>query len=152
MGDRSAINKRLDYHRRCLDYPSRMEHAVFDPGSLTAAAQFFKLDLAADYQREILLRVLADVLFGKRRGRPKGSNSKWHRHRRTLLALVYERAKAAFPELSDAKIAKLMSESGRSPFKGENPEQLRQRLIAARRELDGERRLIASGRNSRKPV
>jgi len=143
MGDRSAINKRLDYHRRCLNH-FRMEHAVFDPGSLTAAAQFFKLDLSANYQREILLLILADVLFGKRRGRPKGSNSKWHRGQRFYLAAFYESVRAAFPELSDTMIAKLMCERG--PFKGENPEQIRQRLIAARRECAEDRRRISEGR------
>jgi hypothetical protein len=127
-----------------------MERAEIDQNSLTAAAQFFKLDLALNYERTILLRILADVLFGKRRGRPKGSNSKWYRGRRVSLAMIYERAKTAFPELSDTMIAKLMCERG--PFKGENPEQIRQRLIAARRELAEERRRIAESRNSRKPV
>jgi hypothetical protein len=149
MGDRSAIQKRLDYHRRCLDYAGRMEHPELDWGALVAAARFFKLDLAQNHNRQILLHVLADVLFGKRRGRPKGSNSKWHRARRFLLVMIYEKAKTAFPEVSDAKIAKLISERG--PFKGENPEQLRQRLIAARRELADERRRI-SARRGHRPV
>ena len=48
------------------------------PNSLDIAAKTFELDLAYDHDKDLLLRILADIAFGKRAlGRPKGTK-RWN--------------------------------------------------------------------------
>jgi hypothetical protein len=136
VSDRKAIERRLDSYRqqhfRAFD--------KLDPGfginkkSLTLAAQFFGFDLERfPMLREVLLYILADVLFGRRKkGRPKGSHAAWDFNRHFRLFQLYHLKKRDNPQLSRAGIAKLICEH--EEFKNNDPEQVRQHIGRALRE------------------
>ena len=125
MGDRGTIHKRLESVR----WRARGGYAG-EPASLAAAARYYGLDSKDLRQRETLLYVLADALFGSRkRGRPLGSKTSWG-HRLVTLGEIYREKKYENPKLSDAKIAKLIKQE-HAEFKNDDPDQIRQRLRAA---------------------
>jgi hypothetical protein len=122
VGDRRTIQKRLDKARYRF-YPR-------EPESVAAAAKHFGLDPNDARQREKLLWLLADVAFGRgKKGRPKGSKTSWG-SRFLTLGGIYAQKKYKNPNLSDAKIAKLIK-SEHDEFKNDDVEQIRQRLRAA---------------------
>jgi hypothetical protein len=130
MGDRRAIQKRLD--------KARYRFYRQEPESVAAAAKHFRLDPNDARQREKLLWLLADVVFGRgKKGRPKGSSTSWGATRRgnrlVILGEIYDRKKRVNPKLSDTKIAKLIKEE-HELFENDDVEQIRQRLRKAQKE------------------
>jgi hypothetical protein len=124
MSDRRAIQRRLDSYKRRL-------YVGFDEGDIWSAIDRKSLDLANlanPAARDMLLHILADVLFGSRKkGRPTGSQTAWGITRLfgSLLPLYYEK-KRDNPKLSQTKIAELICEH--EEFRHNDPEQVRQHL------------------------
>jgi len=126
VGERKRIEKRLDKASR--HFYQR------EPESVAVAAKRFGLDSKDARQREKLLWVLADVVFGRgKRGRPKGSKTSWGR-RLFILGEIYQQKKNENPKPSDAKIAKLIKNE-HAEFKNDDAEQIRQRLRMAHQEF-----------------
>jgi hypothetical protein len=120
VGDRRTIQKRLD--------KARYRFYQQEPESVAAAAKHFELDPNDARQREKLLWLLADVVFGRgKKGRPKGSSTSWDSKRLCSLAAIYAEKKYENPKLSDAKIAKLIKDE-HEEFKNDDAQQIRQRL------------------------
>jgi hypothetical protein len=150
----ASIKKRLRYFKdrvaRLLPYKRRPgfvplmaklgkleEWYGCDPKALDAAVQYFGLDAASAGDHELLVYILADVVFGRQRGRPKGSRTAWDDDRLLQLFYAYKQCKGANPALSDSAIAKRIADT--SEFSKNNVEQIRQQLgpaKAARRALD----------------
>jgi hypothetical protein len=133
MSERRAIQKRLDSYKRRLyrGFDEGDIWSAIDRKSLDQAGRFFRANLANPAARDMLLHILADVLFGSRKkGRPTGSYTAWDiaRYFGNLLPLYYEK-KRDNPKLSQAKIAELICEH--KEFKYNSPEQVRQRLVFA---------------------
>jgi hypothetical protein len=101
------------------------------PALLNAAKQF-DLDLANPIERAVLLRVLADLLFGPRRkkGRPLHSK-KWTGTRLSQLARDCEEVKKDRPKLSDAKAAIIIKKRHPERYEDTSSEMMRQRLPEA---------------------
>jgi hypothetical protein len=122
MGDRRTIQKRLDKARY------RFYHS--EPESVAAAAKHFGVDPNDARQREKLLWLLADIVFGRgKKGRPRGSRTSWG-HRLVTLGGLYREKKYENPKLTDAKIAMLIKQE-HAKFKNDDPDQIRQRLREA---------------------
>ncbi|MFZ2080309.1 MAG: hypothetical protein WAV38_27400 [Xanthobacteraceae bacterium] len=121
MGARKTIQRRL----------GRIRWAKLNPGSVAKAAEFLRLDPNDAGQREKLLHLLAEAIFGPpgKGGRPRGTQTSWG-NRLFLLGRIYEKKKRENPKLSDAKIAKLIKDEHRE-FKHDQPDQIRQRLRVA---------------------
>jgi hypothetical protein len=131
VSGRKEILKRLDKLRR---YHWRGYER--EPKSVAAAAQYLRLDPHDARQREALLYLLADVIFGQpaKKGRPKGSKPSWGSSRLLTLGNIYDAMKYDNPKLSDTKIAELIK--NKCPeFKHDEPEQIRQRLRPAHEEF-----------------
>jgi hypothetical protein len=110
-----------------------------NPKALDAAAQYFGLDAATADDRELLVYILADVVFGRQRGRPKGSKTAWDSARLLQLFSAYEQCKNANPALSDSVIAKQIADT--KEFSKNSVDQIRQQLgpaKAAKRAIDEE--------------
>jgi hypothetical protein len=101
-----------------------------NPKALDAAAQYFDLDATSAEDRELLAYILADVVFGRQRGRPRASKTAWDNNRLLQLFIAYEQCKRANPALSDSAIAKQIGKT--REFSKNDPEQIRQQLYAAR--------------------
>jgi len=122
VGDRKTIQKRLD--------KARYGFYQQEPESVAIAAKRLGLDLNDARQREKLLWLLAEVVFGQgKKGRPWGSRTSWG-HRLVSLGRIYDEKKYKNPKLSDAKIARLIKQEHKE-FKNDDPDQIRQRLRAA---------------------
>jgi hypothetical protein len=103
MSDSVTLKKRLAYYKRCIQNGDKYE---LDRNALSRAAQFFHLDPAGD--REALLVIMADALFGKRNGHPWGTASSWPESRLKWLGAAYRKTKSENPQLTDEKIAIIM--------------------------------------------
>jgi hypothetical protein len=102
--------------------------------SLAGAAAEFGLDPKNPRDRERLLHILAEALFGApgKKGRPRDSATAWPGPRPITLGKIYEKKKKQNPTLSDAKIAKRIK-AEHDEFKNDDAEQIRQRLRKAHR-------------------
>jgi hypothetical protein len=101
-----------------------------NPKALDAAVQYFGLDAASVGDRELLVYILADVVFGRRRGRPKGSKTAWDSDRLLQLFSAYEQCKSANPALSDSALAEQIADT--KEFSKNSVDQIRQQLGPAR--------------------
>jgi hypothetical protein len=100
--------------------------------ALLSAERQFNLDLANPMERAVLLRVLADLLFDRRkRGRPLYSK-KWTGYRLYQLARDCEEVKKDRPKLSDARAAAAIKKRYPERYKDTSSEMMRQRLPEAR--------------------
>jgi hypothetical protein len=118
-----------------------------DPKSLENAANFFKLDLKQELDCDILIRVLAAVLFPtKRRGRTKGNNKYWTDFRLCLLGRKDREIRTKYPEYNDTEIAELISKDADFSEFGKDPDPIRKRLPAGRKSLEWLDRYLAKGR------
>jgi hypothetical protein len=126
VGDRKVIKKRLNKARfSSWDYKRRTE-------SLAEAARFFRLDLNDVRQREKLLYLLADIVFGRgKKGRPRGSKSSWNLIRLGDLGQIYEEMRRQRPNDSDAEIARRINRE-HEEFRRSGADKIRQQLPAAR--------------------
>jgi hypothetical protein len=133
MGDRRTIQKRIERARWFGSNKQREE-------ALAKAAEHYGLDPKNSVHREMLLLVLADVLFGSpgKKGRPKGTRTTWGNETLLDLGWIYEKTKRQNPKLSAAKIAELIH-SEHKEFQNIDVEQIRQKLPEARREWLQER-------------
>jgi hypothetical protein len=77
-----------------------------------------------------LVYILADVVFGRQRGRPKGSKTAWDSDRLLQLFRAYEQCKSADPALSDSALAKQIADT--KEFSKNSVDQIRQQLGAAK--------------------
>jgi hypothetical protein len=135
VSDRRAIQRRLDsYKRRFKEASYKFDVAsAIDLRSLKLAGRFFDVNPKDPILRDMLLYVLADVLFGHRQnGRPSGSNTAWDLERYFCLADLFNLEKRKNPKLRNARIAKLICEH--DEFKNNSPEQVRQHIGRALRE------------------
>ena len=135
MSDRRAVRRRLDsYRRRFKEASYKFDVAsAIDLRSLNLAGRFFDLNPKDRILRDMLLYVLADVLFGRRQeGRPSGSNTAWDFERYFCLADLFNLEKRNNPKLRNARIAELICEH--DEFKNNSPEQVRQHIGRALRE------------------
>src|SRR5262249_20563872 len=130
-----SVEKRLNsYKQQFMQAHSRLEPAI-NRNSLTLAAEFFGFDDGSldnpewgDECREMLLYILADVLFGPRkRGRPRRTGQAWDFNRLYCLLREYNKEKARNPNLSTAKIAEIIHRD--KDFKNDDPQQIRQQII-----------------------
>ena len=101
-----------------------------NPKALDAAAQYFGLDAATAGNRELLVYILADVVFGRQSGRPKGSKTAWDSDRLLQLFRAYEHCKNANPALSDSALAKQIADT--KEFSKNRVDQIRQQLAPAK--------------------
>jgi hypothetical protein len=101
-----------------------------NPKALDAAVQYFGLDAASVGDRELLVYILADVVFGGQRGRPKGSKTAWDSDRLLQLFRAYEQCKSASPALSDSALANQIADT--KEFSKNSVNQIRQHLGAAK--------------------
>jgi hypothetical protein len=101
-----------------------------NPKALDAAVQYFGLDAASVGDRELLVYILADVVFGRQRGRPKGSKTAWDSDRLLQLFSAYKQCKNATPALSDSAIAKQIANT--KEFSKNSVDQIRQQLGPAK--------------------
>jgi hypothetical protein len=106
------------------------EHYGCNPKALDAAVQYFGLDAASVGDRELLVYILADVVFGRQRGRPKGSKTAWDTNRLLQLFSAYKQCKSANPALSDSALAKQIADT--KEFSKNSVDQIRQQLGAAK--------------------
>src|SRR5262249_50594645 len=98
------------------------------------AFRYFGLNPQEPAHRDILLIVLADVVFGPRhRGRRRGSQS-WDAKRLFLLGCDYDTVAANQPKMSNSEAAKKIKRLPR--YKHDSETTIRQRLPAARRQLE----------------
>jgi len=129
---RKKLEKRLERAHRRVRWPDYDQ----DEKSLAKAAERFGLDPKNTHDRERLLYLLVDVVFGPtvKKGPPKNSNTFWQSGRLCDLGGIYRKKKFENPRLSDARIAKLIKDKHEG-FKNVDVEQIRQRLRAADREF-----------------
>jgi hypothetical protein len=78
----------------------------------------------------LLTYILADVVFGRQRGRPKGSKTAWDSNRLLQLFSAYEQCKSANPARSDSALAKQIADT--KEFSKNSVDQIRQQLGPAR--------------------
>ena len=130
VSDSAVLKKRLGYYRYCKQHG---EPWRIDLRCVEAAAEFFSLDLDKENHCEELLLILADALFGVRKGRPRGTNSAWPWMRRCTLANNYELMKMQHPGLSNAGIAKRLCRLDQ--YRKYDPDTLRRRMLAVHREF-----------------
>jgi hypothetical protein len=129
---RKKLEKRLERAHGRVRWSNYDQHEK----SLVKAAKRFGLDPKNTHDRERLLYLLVDVVFGPdgKKGRPKNSKTFWHSGRLCDLGGIYRKKKFENPRLSDARIAKLIKDKHEG-FKNVDVEQIRQRLRAADREF-----------------
>ena len=132
MAVRKKLEKRLERAHRRVRWPDYDQ----DEKSLAKAAERFGLDPKNTHDREKLLYLLADVVFGPdgKKGRPKYTKTYWTSSRLCTLGAIYRKKRSENPRLSRAKIAKLIKDEHKE-FKNDDAEQIRQRLRAADREF-----------------
>jgi hypothetical protein len=112
--------------------------------SLRRAAEFFNLELSAGPQRQLLLEILADVLFAEnKRGRPQAQKRKWDILTLIQLAVDYNKVKEDMPGISDTKAARVIKERYRGRYKHASEEMIRQYFNPARDWLEKENRIRA---------
>jgi hypothetical protein len=143
----AAIKKRLRYLKDRVDRllpfrrrPGFVPHIArlgkleewygCDPKALDAAVQYFGLDAASVGDRELLTYILADVVFGRQRGRPEGSKTAWDSDRLLQLFSAYEQCKSANPARSDSALAKQIADT--KEFSKNSVDQIRQQLGPAK--------------------
>jgi hypothetical protein len=152
MAKRDRVKQRLEYWREHLDsgfpHPSDSRLAALpdrlikylrftgggaDPGSLKRAAEYFGLNPAHKDESDVLLRILADVVFAKpAKGRPTGST--WDEDRLSKLGHHLHDLEKRLGRLSDTEAAKELVKM--RDYKNQKWESLRQRLPAARDEFE----------------
>lgn len=121
-----------------------------NPKALDAAVQYFGLDAASVGDRELLVYILADVVFGGQRGRPKGSKTAWDSDRLLQLFRAYEQCKSASPALSDSALANQIADT--KEFSKNSVNQIRQHLGAAKaanRAIDEDVKELGDGLKAR---
>jgi hypothetical protein len=148
MAKRDRVKQRLEYWRERLDsgfpHPSdsrlaalpdelikyfRFKGGGADPGSLKRAAEYFGLNPEDKNQSDMLLHILADVVFAKpAKGRPTGST--WDEDRLSELGQHLHNLEKRVGRLSDTEAAKKLVKV--RDYKNQKWESLRQRLPAAR--------------------
>ena len=153
----NPVAARLEWYREALD---QIRH-YFRDLSLTAnvfdgqetftgkqqllnALEFFSLDLSNQAHLDLLLVILADVVFGEqKKGRPPDKKRKWDTLKLIQLAVDCNKVKGDMPKISDAKAAQLIKDRYRSRYKHASGEMIRQYLYDARRWLEQENRIRA---------
>ena len=98
----------------------------------------FGLDPNNSAHRTMLLVVLADFVFGRRkRGRPPGKKQRheWHAAKLHLLGFHYEEAIANNPDMSYPKAAAAIKKRNIPEFKHDTAMTIRQRIPGAKRQL-----------------
>ena len=110
---------RLEWYREELDQTRHyfrdlpLTASVFDgqepftgKQQLLKAGEFFGLDLSNQAHLDLLLVILADVVFGEqKKGRPPAKKRKWDRLKLIQLAVDCNKVKEDMPKISDAKAA-----------------------------------------------
>jgi hypothetical protein len=117
----------------------RNDFAAKPTRSLSEAAEFFGLDPAKAVDSAVLLRVLADVVFGTRKkGRHTGT-SRWNDVRLFQLGVHLQAVEKDRPGISNKKAAAEIKRRYRQQYKTDEPETIRQRLRDARLVFDWSR-------------
>jgi hypothetical protein len=120
------------------------DNCEYDPKSLEKAADYFALDLKQELDIDILIRVLAAVLFPTRRpGRAKGNNKYWTDSRLIRLGMEDCELRAKNSGYNDTEIARRISEDAAFKEFRKDPDPIRKRLPAGRKSLD---RFLTKGR------
>jgi len=149
-----AIKKSLEVRRRLLadkidllvyfDWHDEVLSAFVkgrlqcEPKSLEDAARFFGLDHIYQPHREILLHLLAQAVFGKRkRGPQKGKASAWSLRNKILLGMLARELKRKNPKWSNEKIATEICETEKTfkPYR-KDPRSVRKQLPTALQALE----------------
>jgi hypothetical protein len=153
----NPIDLRLKSYRKALDEGRRLfpglplTPAYFDGQedtrtlighpSLNKAAKFFDLDLSVEAQRELLLQILADVLFAEsKKGRPAARKPKWDILTLIQLAVDCNKVKEDLPGTSDKSAARVIKKRYGARYKHASEEMIRQYLNPARDCLEMENR------------
>jgi hypothetical protein len=122
------------------------EGSVWDPGpnfykgkdAIKKAADYFGLDLSLRGDREELLLILAEVLFGAdTSGRPRGAKG-WTNEKLIRLGRMDREIKQKNPKLKDRKISELIGKQAHRGFPAADA--IRKQLPAARQALLSEER------------
>jgi hypothetical protein len=96
----------------------------YDPYSLQNAADRFKLDHNNPAHLSLLVHILADLEFGKRKpGRQKGHKTEWTDNKEFLLVCAYFDLKRRHPNYDDTGIRDLICKI--DEFKDYDPQALR---------------------------
>lgn len=127
-----ANNTRAKRLKQWQDDLRRSWPNLTDDSALLRAAKYFGLDPIRD--ADLLLRVLADVLFGKA-GRPKGSK-KWDSSKLLQLAHHHLEVKWHSPKLSDKRAMVEVKRRYPEHYRHDTEEMMRQMLQAARNQHD----------------
>lgn len=123
------------------------EQTLSDTGvtqALTRAVKFLGLDVSDPANRDLLLFILADVVFGERnKGRPLAKKRKWDRLTLIQLAVDCNKVKEDMPRISDKRAAHIIKDRYLGRYKHASGEMIRQYLPDARRWLENENRIRA---------
>jgi hypothetical protein len=114
--------------------------ALVESSRPTIASAFRQLGLDPEISshRELLLVVLAQIVFGPKRrgGRRKGTvknpSAHWHSARLFLLGVHFEKVVKANPGISDRQAGHKITKQ--FPYPGVSPDTIRKRLPAARKQ------------------
>jgi hypothetical protein len=137
LADRRRLLVWFDWHDEMLGafIKSRLR---CDTTSLEDAARFFELDHTYQPHREILLHLLAQAVFGKRKPGPqKGKASAWSPRKMILLAMLAGDLRRQNPKWSNDKIATAICETDKTfkPYRND-PRAVRKQLPKAFQELE----------------
>ena len=131
---RKISRKRIEDIRQWLLEASdeRLErYTSVIPKSLQMAAASFHLDPESERHREILVRVLAHLMFGRgKRGRPP-MTLKWHPGREIDLGFHFSELKREKPNIKYSEAAKIIMQRYRKEYADCKVSALRQRMPAA---------------------
>ena len=139
---KQRVQKELTRWRNMLEY-AREEYgpdgfraylaqaAEKDTPHIARAGEYFGLDPNHQTEAQVLLRVLAQILFPKK-GRRKGTKA-WSGLRLLTLAFRAQEMEAKHPRLNDSNLAKKIYGEFPDEYKSEHA--VRQRLASARKQI-----------------
>jgi hypothetical protein len=126
-----------------------LEGCECDQKSLDKAAKFFELDAKQEADCDILMRVLAAVLFPTRkRGRVSAGHKYWTDYRLCLLGRKDRELRNKNPDLNDTEIAEIISKDKEFDIFRKDSNPIRKRLPAGRQSLEWLDGHLAKGRGS----
>jgi hypothetical protein len=143
----AAITKRVKEWQQLItklgieQVEESLRKATQRPQSFIEAFKQFGLDPQKVVHRELLCTILADVVFGRKKAGRKTGSASWHSARLLQLALKDETIRAEHPNISDAEAGKKLAGPGATA------EVIRQRLPAARKQLQQVRQFFGAPRS-----
>jgi hypothetical protein len=134
MAKKKISRRRIEEARNWLSNASDRQLSRYTnliPPSLQSAAEAFGLDPQSEWHREILVRILAGLMFGKgKKGRPSKS-VKWDWHRAADLGMHFDELKQEKPNIKYSQAAKIIKDRYPEEYADCTEMTLRQRMRSA---------------------